>query len=496
MNKFLEELKKENNYTLTENGAVALKSTLNDLYDLFALGGAYRSRSDNDCILLFKNAFEYDEVDALRCLFYIRDIRGGLGERRFFRVCMKWLAKEKPEAAIRNFTNIVNMGRWDDLYTFIDTPVEKYALSFIANQFNIDNSCLTMSENEGISLLGKWLASENASSKETRYYAEKTRKYLGYSHKEYRKALSHMRTRINIVEKLMSENRWSEINYSQLPSNAGLKYRNAFARQDYDRYYFFMSNKDNKINTATLYPYDIVKGVVNKISYYDGGFKGSETEREMLNKAWEQQIDYLDGANSNTLCIIDTSGSMDGNPINIAISLGLYCAERLRGPFKDYYISFSSRPQLIKTDGVDFVDKVGRIYKTNLCDNTNLNAVFDLLLNIAKRENISKDDLPKRLVIISDMEIDDGSEWRYAQEAKTNMDVIREQWKKEDFEMPELVYWNVDARNNIILENPELPGISFVSGASPIIFKSVLTGKTGIDLMYETIHNERYMEIK
>lgn len=496
MNTFLKELKKEDNYTLTENGGIGYKSTLNDLYDLFALGGAFRERSDNDCILLFKRAFEYSEREALKCLFYIRDIRGGLGERRFFKVCMKWLAENKSEAVIRNFDNIIRLGRWDDLYCLVNTPVEKEMFDFISNQIKLDIESLEKGDKQGVSLLAKWLKSENASSRETKILGEKTRKYLKMSHKEYRKILSALRTRINIVEKLMSENRWSEIKYDQVPSNAGLKYRNAFAKQDYDRYYSFINNKKSVINTSTLYPYDIVRGVVNKMSYYYESFKGSETEREMLNKAWEQQTDYLDGLNSNALCVIDTSGSMDGNPINIAISLGLYCAERLRGPFKDYYISFSSRPQLIRTDGVDFVDKVGRIYRTNLCENTDLDAVFDMLLTAAKQKDVLKEDIPSRIIVISDMEIDDGTGWRNAQETKTNMERIREVWKKAGFNLPDIVYWNVNARNNIILDNPELPGISFVSGASPVIFKSVLTGKSGIDLMYETINSDRYMEVE
>lgn len=418
-NTFIENLKKETNYTYTSNMAITHKSTLNAVYDLFALGGAYRNRDDDDCILLFKKAFEENEELALKCLFYLRDIRGGQGERRFFRVCIEWLAREYPEAAFRNLDNIPEYGRWDDLYALVGTKLENDVFDLFQTQLNKDLISLKENNTEGVSLLAKWLKSENASSFETKQLGNRTREYLGYSHKKYRKTLSALRTRINIVEKLMSENKWKEINFAKIPSRAGLIYRNAFAKRDAERYAEFINSKETKIKTSTLYPYDIVNKVTSKISrdWVRGYILNiDKIEREALNKYWLNQKDYLNGKTCKIMCVVDTSGSMTetyGNstlaPIDIAISLGMYCGERIGEPFKNHFISFSSRPQLIEIDGVDFCDKVKRIYQQNLCANTDLKAVFDMLLNMYIGGKVKAEDMPDQLIVISDMEIDSGS---------------------------------------------------------------------------------------
>lgn len=351
----------------------------------------------------------------------------------------------------------------------------------------------------GISLCAKWLKSENTHSKESRRLAKKTREYLGMTSKQYRQMLSKLRTYINVLEKLMSANRWDEINFSTIPSKAGLVYRNAFARRDIlaKKYEDFIKNKNTKVNAGTLYPYEIVEKALksNRLGFLsDGrlGFTGTDIERAALGKFWESQPDYLEGKDCSMMCVIDTSGSMYGRPMNVAISLGLYCAERMRGPFAGKYISFASRPRLIKTEGVDFVDKVFRIYKTNLVDNTNLNAVFDLLLHTAMEKGVYVDDLPKTIVVISDMEIDYGSNWSKDM-INLEMENMRIKWASCGFKLPKLVYWNVNARNNTILDTGS--NITFVSGCSPVIFKQVLTGKTGIELMMETLMDKRYVNI-
>jgi hypothetical protein len=224
----------------------------------------------------------------------------------------------------------------------------------------------------------------------------------------------------------------------------------------------------------------------------------------MINKYWENLPDYLNGKDCSMMCVVDTSGSMTGSdaaaPINVAISLGLYCAERNGGSFKNHYISFASKPQLIKTEGIDFVDKARRIYKTNLCDNTNLEAVFDLLLKTATKKGVKQSDIPKTIVVISDMEIDRGTGgWRWdtgwtKQTAATEMEKIRQKWAAYGLKLPKLIYWNVDARQNTILDAG--PNVSFVSGMSPVIFKQVITGKTGYDLMLDAITAERYNVIR
>lgn len=500
-NNFIKSLKKETNYTNTENGAVAAKTTLNAVYDLFALGGAYRKRTKEDKILLFKKAVEENPLLALKCLFYLRAIRGGQGERDFFKTCYNWFCKEYSAVAAKNLHLIPYYGRWDDLYCTLDTPVEQEMFNFIEKQLERDSLSLK-NEKEGVSLLGKWLKSENTSSKESRKLATRTRKALKLTSKQYRKILSALRTRINIVEKLMSENRWEEIDFATIPSKAGLIYRNAFAHNDIiaQKYADFINSKDTAVKAATLYPYEIVNKVTSKFcSYWGHDLEIDEIERATLNKYWENQKDYLEGKACRTMCVVDTSGSMTcGNnpkPIDVAISLGMYCAERIGEPFRNYFISFSSRPQLIEVEGIDFCDKVNRIYKQNLCQNTDLGAVFNLLLHLAIDQNLNENEIPEQIIVISDMEIDSGSCWNDDEERTYEMQKIREKWIAAGYRMPKLVYWNVDARHNVILEDANNSDVTFVSGCSPVIFKAVLNGKSGIDLMLETLADSYYNPI-
>ena len=489
---FIDELKAATNYKLTENGGVSRKSTLNDVYDMFAFGGAYRTRSDADCILLFKNAFEQDPTLAMKCLFYLADCRGGQGERRFFRVCFHWLAECYPEVAKLNIPNIPIYRRWDDvLYSTINTPIWEDAMAFIKSQLVLDMQCKTPS------LLAKWLPSENASSNETRAMGGAVRVYLNMTHKEYRKTLSELRSRINILEKLMSENRWDEIEFDKIPSRAGLIYKNAFAKHDINkRYEEFAADKSTKVNAGVLYPYEVVAKATESMNWR-GLCNLSETDRLMLEKYWDNLPDYFGGKESNILCVVDTSGSMTGSqasaPINVAISLGMYCAERAGGPFKDHYISFSRYPQLIRVQGVDFVNKVARIYETNLCENTDLTKVFDLLLDIASSSREAARSLPETICVISDMEIDHMSYWDNKDEVATEMERMRLKWQRHGLKMPKLIYWNVEARSNNILDQNE--NVSYVSGMSPTLFESVLTGKTGWDLCLEKLLSDRYVDV-
>lgn len=512
MNTFMNGLKKRTNYKETENGALAHKSTGSKVYDMFAMGAAYRQRTDDECIFLFKQAYDENPTLAMKCLFYLRDCRGGQGERRFFRVCFNWLCHTYPAHARKLLIHVSEYGRWDDLiYCTIGTPVEEDMLNIINKQLTLDLDSKTPS------LLAKWMPSENASSYKTKIAARRIIKKLGGSAKFYRKALSLLRKRINIVERLMSENRWDEIEFDKIPSKAGLVYKNAFARRDIiaKKYENFAKDKNTKVNASTLYPYEIVRKVTSHLGgwRYNGLYLDG-TDRAMINKYWENQKDYFNGASSPLMCVVDTSGSMTWGgdnvvPIDVAISLGMYTAERLNGPFKNHYISFASEPQLIEVDGIDFCDKVKRIYDTNLCDSTNLEGVFELLLETIKYNDVSYSDVPKTLVIISDMEINAGVYLATQENLSyynrihdngrsallTEMEHIRKNWERETFcPFPSLVYWNVNARNNTILDLG--PNVSYVSGCSPSIFQRILSGKTGFDLMMETLMNERYKVIE
>ena len=486
MNKLLNALTNEFNYKTTENGAIALKSTKSKVYDMFAFGGAYRTRSEADCILLFKEAFAEDAVLATKCLFYLGDVRGGQGERRFFRVCLSWMANEHPHV-LKKFVNLIPMyRRWDDLYVLVGTPLEKDMWAFVREQINTDLTCKVPS------LCAKWLKSENTSSKLSCELGNKTRKALGLSHKEYRKLLSHLRTRINIVERLMSSNQWDKIEFDKLPSKAGFIYRNAFARHEYARYSAFATSEETKVNASTLYPYEVVG---KALDYYRHNYYSNtkdKAERAIINKYWDNLADYFGEASLNALAIVDTSGSMHGLPMQVAISLGLYCADKAKGPFHNHYISFSSRPQLVKCEGIDFVDKVNRIYDYCIVDDTNLESSFDLVLNAAIENKLTQEDLPASLIVISDMEINSAVGY-YDFDVKTTMAKIRKKWEQYGYKMPSLIYWNVNARNNTILD--ESSDATFVSGCSPVIFEQILKNKRGYDLMLDKLNSERYAAI-
>ena len=508
MNTLLNGMKNATNYTYTENLALTHKSTMSGLLDLFGMGAAYRTRSDVDCIMLFSKAYDEDPVYALKCLFYLRDVRGGQGERRFFRVVTRWLANNKTEVMRRNLKFVPEFGRWDDLYEFIGTKLENDAFELMRKQLMLDVQCKTPS------LLAKWLKSENTSSSKSRALANKTREAFHMNHKEYRKTLSTLRERIKVLERLMSENRWDEIEFDKIPSKAGLVYRNAFARHDLERilsnpeiktYAEFIKDTETKVNAKTLYPYEVVAKAYNLTYknysyYYHNSFDDNldSTDRAAINKYWDNLKDYFNGCSLDALCMIDTSGSMWGSeasaPINVAISIGLYAAERARGPFAGHYISFSSRPQLIETAGVDFVDKVRRIYSTNLCENTNIEAAFDMLLNTAIKTHCKQSDLPKSIIVVSDMEFDAARGYysRGNSNVNTLMESIREKWARHGYTLPHLIYWNCQARQNNIPEDIGCGLVSYVSGMSPSIFETILSGKTGVDLMLEKLDSPRY----
>ena len=499
MANFLDELKNSTNFGYTENGAIKRNTTHSDLLDMFAMGAAMRSRSDADIILMWRKAFAENPIYALKCLFYIRDVRGGQGERRFFRLCIRDLATQNTEAIVRNIEYIPEFGRYDDLYALVDTPAEDAAFAFIKKQLALDLQCETPS------LLAKWLKSENTSSKESRRLAGRTRQYLGMSHKQYRKTLSTLRTRINVLEKLMSEGRWDEIEFDKIPSRAGMIYRNAFARHDIERakseknvttYADFAKDKTTKVNAKVLNPVDIADQIFRK-------YNPTETERLMWDKYWSCLKDYYNGREENGIAVVDVSGSMTGQPMNAAVSMGAYIAERGKGPFANHFITFSGNPQLVKFEGVDIYDKFVRARSADWGMNTNIEATFDLLLNTALANNCSQEEIPTTIYIFSDMEFDgcatmgSASTNRYAygkrittENRDTLFEAIKKKWAAHGYKLPRVIFWNLDARQENIPAIGE--GFSFVSGFSMTMVEEILSGGDGYSLMMKKLNSERY----
>ena len=506
---FVTAMKQENNFKRTENGAVAKKSTMSKLYDLFALGGSYRSRTESDCIVLFKNAYQENPTYALKCLWYLRDILEGQGERRFFRVCLKWLATYDKQAVLRNLETIARdgFGRWDDLFVLFDTPCENAVMKLIEEQLVLD--LRAYQAGAAVSLLGKWIPSENSSSAKTKHNARRIINALHVTPREYRKTLSALRERIHVVERLMSQNRWDEIDFSHLPSRAGLIYRKAFERRDMiqQKYREFAKDTTTKVNAGKLYPYDVVREaqkVMNCDDYWHYGSREprlDDTQRLMVNKYWDNLKDYFNGATLNAMVVCDTSSSMlhgasgTATPMQVAVSLAMYAAEHANGPFKNHYISFSRNARLVEVVGADFCDKVSRIIRSNVCENTNLESVFDLVLNTAMQYRLPQKAMPKTLVVVSDMEVDRSA--GISNHKEVFMESMRRKWAQKcgnRYEFPNVVFWNVSARNDTFLDDPK-SGITFVSGCSPVLFEQIMSGKTSFDLMMDKLNAERYKAI-
>ena len=510
MNTFMNGLKATNNIGYTENGAVKYKSTLNGVLDMFALGGAYRSRTDSDCIVLFQKALEEDETYAMKCLFYLGDCRGGQGERRFFRVCYNWLAKNRIDVARYNMRYIPEYRRWDDLYCLVDTPLEAEMFGFMKTQLALDVSCQTPS------LLAKWLKSENTSSEKSKALGAKTRKAFGMTARQYRKTLSILRARINVLERLMSAGKWDEIEFDKIPSKAGLIYKNAFARHDLERaksekevqsYADFAKDKTKTVNASVLNPVDIAEKVLGNNWYSNKRL--TDTDRAMLDKYWENLPDYYNGREENGIAIVDTSGSMCGQPMNAAVSMGAYIAERGKGPFKNHFITFSSNPTLVRFEGADIVDKFTRASRADWGGSTNIEATFEMLLNTALQYHVPASDMPKTLYIFSDMEFNgcmcggprSSSTWynsgchglRSESAVNSLLETIALRWARCGYELPRVIFWNVAARNDNI---PALNGrFGYVSGFSMSMVETILSGLDGWALAKKKLDTERYAPI-
>lgn len=487
-NKLLEGLEEYQNLNLTENLAKTYKSTLDPLLDLFALGGALRSRDDNSIISFFSKAFNSNRDLALKCLFYIRDVRGGLGERRTFRIIIEFLSRNYPEIVKNNIENIPYFGRWDDLYSIVGSDIESNIFKHMYTQLQEDI------ESEEPSLLAKWLKSENASSAETKNLAKLTMKHFKMSPRHYRKTLSTLRKNIDVVERKMCAHQWNEIKYEAVPSKAGLIYREAFKRHDEQRYNEYLEKVQKgeaKINVNTLYPYEILRQARDK-----------EREIKALQIMWESLPNYTKDE-ENAIVIADTSGSMVGTgwgryqrpvePILIALSLAIYFGERNEGVFKDKFITFSANPDLQKIIGGNLREKYLNLSKANWTMNTNIQAVFDLILHVAKKNNVTQSDMITKIYIISDMEFDIA----VADNSLTNFEAIKKKYAKARYDLPTLVFWNVDSRQDNMPVKADERGVLLVSGASPVIFN--MMEKNLLDpmsFMLSVLTSERYHRIK
>ena len=323
-----------------------------------------------------------------------------------------------------------------------------------------------------------------------------------------------LRERINVLERLMSEGRWDEIEFDKIPSRAGMIYRNAFARHDIERmkmdatvqsYADFAKDETKKVNAKALYPYECVAEAFNVMNYiwWSCNRKSvplDDTQRLMVNKYWDNLENYFKEASFDGMAIVDTSGSMTGStasaPINVAISLGLYCAEKAKGPFANHFMTFSSNPKFVEVEGVDFCDKVIRMMSAEWAGSTNVEAAFDLMLATAIKHKCKPEDMPKNLIIISDMEFNScATSNGYGKPNDTLFEKMKAKWQAYGYELPKLTFWNVNARtNNIPMKDDG--NVRYVSGMSPVIFEQVMKDLSAYDLMMDKLDSDRYAAIK
>ena len=489
----LQAMTKHLNVTFTENGDLAYKSTGSACLDFFSLCGGMRN-NPSDLSALFTKAYGENPVVAIKILFYLRNVRGGLGERNSFRELLKMLAQLYPAVAKQIIYAVPEYGRWDDLLVLLETPIKDEVLVLIKSQLEKDKEALE--EGREVSLLGKWLPSINTSSKESVARGKLIMQGLGMKAVEYRKLCSALRRKIKILEEYLRCKDYS-FDYTQQPSQAMLRYRKAFMRNDQERYQAFLDkvveqskmiaqgeivpDEDRvKLNAGTLYPYQIVA------PFTDSFQKGNGIPKEIalpLEASWQ----VLDRGvfDSKTIVVRDGSGSMYGggtaSAINIANSLALLFAEQLGGAYKNSFITFSRFPQLIQIPATadTLQKKLHFISQFDEVANTDISKVYELLLNVAKDSAVPKEEMIDRLLIVSDMEFD------YCTEGISTFAYWKSEFEGAGYKFPEIVFWNVAARSIHLPVTQNELGVKLVSGASASIFGNVISGDLKVITPYD-----------
>jgi hypothetical protein len=442
--------------TFTNNGAITNSTSLNAVLDLFFIAGASRTMDEQSICNMLVKAYSENQALTLKVIFWAGDIRNGQGERRFFRIALKWL-ETYHLSVLENLLHLVpEFNRWDSLFELKSNKVLQLVYPAL-----VDKN----------SLCAKWMPRR----KQYDNFAARFRNYFGITPKQYRQLIVK---NTKVVETQMCNKQWSEIEYSKIPSVAFSKYRKAWKRNDSERFGKFIADVTEgkeKINASVIFPHDIYR------SFKHGGDEAS------INAQWKCLPNYLENSKERILPVCDVSGSMQGLPMDISVSLGIYFSERNESAFKDAFITFSETPKLEYLKG-SLTERIHQLETSKWGYNTNLVSVFDLVLNAAIANKLSNDDLPTMLVIISDMEFD------IACTNRTNLEVIRSKFEVNDYKMPSLVFWNVNGREGNVPVNTNDKNVALVSGSSPVTIKSILGAKeiTPMEVMISTLNHERY----
>lgn len=469
----------QNQSARTTNGMRARKSTANACVDLFFKIGASRGK---DITKGFAAAYAEDSETALRIAAWARDVRGGAGERELFRQILKYLEKTKVEDAERLMRKAPELGRWDDVMVFESSFMKQMSFEMLKNALA-----------EGNGLAAKWTPRKGK-------LAAELRSYLGWSPKFYRKRLVEL---TNVVEQKMCAKEWDQINFSHVPSVAAARYKKAFYRNATEAYSAYVAElvkdpkdrtMDVKVNAGAVYPYDVLKGVINSYEYV----YYNATERGLVVSQWEALENFVGDA--NVLALVDVSGSMSCPAggctskskvtcMDVAVSLGLYVADKNKGKFKDTFLTFSGSPELLHLKG-DIVQKANQMVKSNWGMNTDLVKAMDKILYVAKEGGVPQEEMPEMLLIMSDMQFD-----QCARFDDSAMQMIARKYEAAGYKLPNIVFWNLNAADNVPVKY-DARGVALVSGFSPSIMKAVLSADTDQfapeAIMWKAIGNERY----
>lgn len=475
---FAEWIREQATKTYTENGAVARNTTGDARLDLFATIGSLRRADPERIELLFAEAYQADPLFALKILFYARDIREGLGERRVFRILLQYLAEHHPQAVIANLDLIGVFGRFDDWYCLIGTGVEDEMWSAMKQQLEADLK--NFQEGKSVSLLAKWIKTADSKNTETRKLGILTAQKLGYPVYNFKRIVRSLRKYIGVLEVKMSEGKWEEIVYPEVSGRAMMIYRNAFRKHDEKRFNQYLAKAldgKEKIHAETLYPYDLVEKVLYGRQW-----------NQVLEAQWRQLPDYV-AQETNAIVIADVSGSMSGRPLATSIGLAIYFAERNRGAYHNLFMTFSQKPEFVSLRGETLLQKIKYVERTEWGMNTNLQAAFERVLETAMDHDVPPEEMPKALIVVSDMEIDRCGDrnWMF-------YDHMKEKYEYCGYQLPNIIFWNVDSRNDIFHADSRRKGVQLYSGQSVTTFQNLLNNidSTPVKSMEKVIESERY----
>lgn len=451
---FLDKLKRNLTVENTK-GSRYYASTYDANLDIFT--GISRYNDTDEIINKFKKALAEDKTLALANLLYILDIRGGKGERLLFKTIFRYLCQNEKDLALIVLPKISEFGRWDYILEGLDTSIDTEVILLIKTQIENDKN------SETPSLLAKWLPSHRTHGVKNEI-AKLLIKKLNITEEEYRKTLTALRKKLNLIENNLTKRDYSSIDFEKVPTKAMLKYRESFNRNCNEKYVQYLADVQNgtkKINTSGLFCYEIVRNILLRLP----------VDASLFDVMWNNQKDFLNGYNKNIMVVADTSGSMqqyDCLPLSNAVGLAIYIAERNKGAFKNHFITFSENPKLQEVVGKDILDKVNNIE----CEvaNTDIDKVFELLLNTAEKNNSKQDEMPSHLIIISDMEFDQGV---YSKQG-TNFEGWKKAFEEKGYKLPTIIFWNVAGNTMGVPTTKFENDVAMVSGFATTILEHLL----------------------